>query len=78
MANFLACRPQKAVSLIALRPQELSTDCLTHTSKSQNDVCISGSKIAVKTQAWHSLAVLSLTLSSESALSHAKQTGLSQ
>jgi len=78
MANFLACRSEKAVSLISLGPQEFSIDHLTHTSKPQNDVCISGNKTAVKIQAQHSLKVLSLTLSSESAVSHAKQTVLSQ
>lgn len=78
MANFLACRSEKAISLISLRPQEFSIGHLTHTSKPQNDVCISGSKTVVKIQAQHSLAVLSLTLSSEGDVSHAKQTVLSQ
>lgn len=70
MANFLAYRPEKAGSLILLGPQEVSIDRITPTNELWNIVVyISGSRTAAKIQARHFLTVLSLTLSSKSALS---------
>lgn len=49
MANFLACRLEKMVSLLSFRPQRVSTAPLTHINTPQ--MCTSGRETGGKRQA---------------------------